>query len=360
MKPVLDEQSFRQVISVERKRTERSRNLFLLMLVDTGANATGVSNGVADNIIAALASETRETDVLGWHKFGQMLGVMFTEISQANRNSILELMLGRMGEVLRQALPAEQFENVRLAFHLFPEDWEFDKPEGPTSPALYPDLATRRDSKRTFTVLKRVVDISGSCLAMLVGSPLFLLIALGIKLSSRGPVFFRQERIGQYGVPFTFLKFRSMCVNTDADAHKEYVRKLIAGEINCEAADNAGPVVYKMTEDSRVTPIGKFLRRTSLDELPQFFNVLRGDMSLVGPRPPIAYEVEAYEIWHRARLLEAKPGITGLWQVKGRSRVKFDEMVRLDLRYARTWTPWLDIKILLQTPKAVVLGEGAF
>jgi lipopolysaccharide/colanic/teichoic acid biosynthesis glycosyltransferase len=118
--------------------------------------------------------------------------------------------------------------------------------------------------------------------------------------------------------------------------------------------------VYKLTKDPRITPVGSFLRRTSFDELPQFINVLRGDMSLVGPRPAVPYEVEAYDLWHRSRIFEVKPGITGLWQVNGRSRVKFDDMVRLDLRYARACSFWLDIKILLLTPIAVVFGEGAY
>jgi lipopolysaccharide/colanic/teichoic acid biosynthesis glycosyltransferase len=118
--------------------------------------------------------------------------------------------------------------------------------------------------------------------------------------------------------------------------------------------------VYKLTSDKRITRLGKFLRRTSLDELPQFINVLRGDMSLVGPRPPIPYELAAYQTWHRRRLLEVKPGITGLWQVTGRSTVDFDEMVRLDLRYATSWTPWLDLRILIRTPAAVIKGSGAY
>jgi lipopolysaccharide/colanic/teichoic acid biosynthesis glycosyltransferase len=118
--------------------------------------------------------------------------------------------------------------------------------------------------------------------------------------------------------------------------------------------------VYKIQDDPRVTRVGKFLRKTSLDELPQLINVLKGEMSLVGPRPPIPYELEAYQIWHRRRVLEAQPGITGLWQVNGRSRIKFDDMVRLDLQYARTWSVWLDIKILWQTPRAVLFGAGAY
>ena len=157
-----------------------------------------------------------------------------------------------------------------------------------------------------------------------------------------------------------FLKFRSMYVDNDADVHKKYVQQLIAGKAEKQPSNGNGQGVYKLTKDSRITSVGAFLRKTSLDELPQFFNVLKGEMSLVGPRPPVPYEVEAYDIWHRRRLLEAKPGITGLWQVSGRSRVKFDDMVRLDLQYARNWSPWMDVKILVRTPGAVLLGEGAY
>jgi lipopolysaccharide/colanic/teichoic acid biosynthesis glycosyltransferase len=196
--------------------------------------------------------------------------------------------------------------------------------------------------------------------ALLLFAPLLLGIALAIKVTSKGPVFFRQKRVGQHGEQFVFLKFRSMHVNNDSGVHKEYVRQLIAGRAQRHPSNGNGKGVYKLTKDTRITRIGAFLRRTSLDELPQFINVLRGEMSLVGPRPAIAYEVEAYDIWHRRRVLEAKPGITGLWQVNGRSRVKFDDMVRLDLRYAKTWSPWMDLKILLRTPVAVVFGDGAY
>jgi lipopolysaccharide/colanic/teichoic acid biosynthesis glycosyltransferase len=150
-----------------------------------------------------------------------------------------------------------------------------------------------------------------------------------------------------------------MLVNNDHSAHKEYVTKFIASEANKQPANGNGKSVYKLTGDPRVTRVGKFLRRTSLDELPQFLNVLTGEMSLVGPRPPIPYELAAYQTWHRRRLLEVKPGITGLWQVTGRSRVNFDEMVRLDLRYATSWSPSLDFSILMRTPIAVIKGEGA-
>ena len=151
-----------------------------------------------------------------------------------------------------------------------------------------------------------------------------------------------------------------MHVNNDPSVHKEYVTKLIAGQAEREGSNGNGKGVYKLTNDRRITPVGKFLRRTSLDELPQFLNVLRGDMSLVGPRPAIPYEVAAYETWHRRRVLEVKPGITGSWQVNGRSRVKFNEMVRLDLQYAKSWSPWMDINILMRTPRAVIRGDGAY
>ena len=134
---------------------------------------------------------------------------------------------------------------------------------------------------------------------------------------------------------------------------------LIAGGGSLEQNGSNQRIQYKLTADPRITPLGKLLRKTSLDELPQFFNVLTGEMSLVGPRPPVTYEFESYDLWHKQRLLAVKPGITGLWQVDGRSRMKFDDMVRLDIKYARSWSLWLDLKVLLQTPPAVLSGDGA-
>jgi lipopolysaccharide/colanic/teichoic acid biosynthesis glycosyltransferase len=190
--------------------------------------------------------------------------------------------------------------------------------------------------------------------ALLLLSPVFFSIAALIKATSKGPVFFKQRRIGQAGKEFTFLKFRSMHVNNDPAIHQEYVRKLISQELT--EADGT----YKIKNDPRVTAIGRLLRKSSLDELPQFINVLKGDMSLVGPRPPIPYEFENYSLWHRRRILEAKPGLTGVWQVSGRSRTTFDEMVRMDLRYIREQCLWLDVKILFKTPLAVLKGDGAY
>jgi lipopolysaccharide/colanic/teichoic acid biosynthesis glycosyltransferase len=177
-----------------------------------------------------------------------------------------------------------------------------------------------------------------------------------VKLTSKGPVFFRQQRVGEVGRPFTMFKFRTMQVNCDHRIHQQYVESFI--QANQPAASGTG-AVFKLVDDPRVTSIGNFLRRSSIDELPQFWNVLRGEMSLVGPRPPLPYEVARYKRWHRRRVLEVKPGITGLWQVKGRSRTTFDEMVRLDLQYARSYSLWMDLVILLATPRAVLSGKGA-
>ncbi|HKS74411.1 MAG TPA: sugar transferase [Terriglobales bacterium] len=355
---VLDQELFHKTISLERKRSERSRKPFLLMLLDTGAELSAPSNHqIRYELISGLIRMTRETDAVGWYQSSSTLGAMFTEIGNEDRNKIMGTMLLRVTSMLHEHLTLEQFSRVGISFHIFPEHWDVEGPDGPSNPVLYPDLPKREEMRKVSRIVKRAMDIAGSLLALIVGSPIFLLLAMVIKLTSKGPVFYRQQRLGQYGVPFFLLKFRSMHENNDNSLHKEYVRQLIAGVAEKKPTNGNGHAVYKLTSDPRITPVGAFLRRSSLDELPQFINVLKGDMSLVGPRPPIGYEVETYELWHRRRLLEAKPGITGLWQVNGRNRLGFDEMVRLDLRYAKTWSPWMDVKILLRTPRA--MAEGA-
>lgn len=358
LKEVLTEEVFRRMISLERKRSERTQRPFVLLLMDTGRSQPTEKNGrVLLDILFALETATRETDIMGWHETNSAVGVMFTEITLDNK-LILSTILARISEVLRGRLTSEQFGEIKFSFHLFPEEWDPTNPERQSNPALYPDLHERNGANRLGRAMKRGIDIVGSLLLLALFSPVFFVIAAAVKLTSRGPVLFRQQRVGEHGTPFIFLKFRSMCENNDASQHRDYVRKLIAGQAVKQTNDE-GEGIFKLTNDPRITPVGNFLRRTSLDELPQFLNVLRGDMSLVGPRPPLPYEVEAYATWHRRRLLEAKPGITGLWQVQGRSRIGFDEMVRLDLRYARDCSPWLDLKILAQTPKAVIAGNGA-
>jgi lipopolysaccharide/colanic/teichoic acid biosynthesis glycosyltransferase len=354
---VLSEESFKRMIAIERKRTERSREPFLLMLVEAGRqHGSEKSSKALDKIVSAMLSSTRETDVVGWYKGRTTVGVMFTGLAVKDKSAVLSTILNRVSAALRDELPSDQFSQISLSFHFFPDEWDHENSVRPSNPVLYPDLLSATSSKHSLLVIKRAMDIFGSALLVILCAPLLLIIAMAVKISSRGPVLFRQDRVGQYGRRFTFLKFRSMRADNDPSVHKEYVTKLIAGEAERMPSRAAGEGVYKLAQDTRVTHIGRFLRKTSLDELPQLLNVLRGDMSLVGPRPPIPYELAAYQTWHRRRLLEVKPGITGLWQVTGRSRVKFDDMVRLDLRYAMSWSPWLDVKILARTPGAVIKG----
>ncbi len=310
-------------------------------------------------VVSALCCSTRETDIAGWYREGAILGVLFTEIN-AEGSAPESLIRAKVTDALCARLDAEQVGRIRCSLHRFPEDWDLTSPGPPIDAKLYPDLFGRDEARKFTMFVKRLVDVIGSILAIILCLPLWVAIALAIKLTSKGPVLFRQERVGRYGARFVFLKFRSMkCVN-DPSIHREYVRRLIVGAADSGQPSASQKSVYKIRDDPRVTRVGKFIRRTSLDELPQFINVLKGEMSLVGPRPAIPYELEVYQAWHRLRMLEAKPGITGLWQVSGRSRTTFDNMVRLDLQYARNWSLWWDMKILLQTPFAVLFCEGAY
>jgi len=355
---ILDETSFRSMIALERKRTERSRKPVLLMLLDAGNFLPFDRSGrVLSSLLSALSLSTRDTDVTGWYKNNSVVGVMFTEITMDDHGAILGTMMDRVSQTLRNNLSMNKFSQISISLHVFPEDW--DQETSPGNPALYPDLVHRDEKQKGALAIKRLMDIVGSLTAIVLFAPLFLLVAVLVKLGSKGPVLYKQERLGQFGNPFSFLKFRSMYANNDPKIHQEFMKRVISGDHDGET-EGEEKKVYKMTNDPRITRVGRFLRRTSLDELPQLFNVLSGEMSLVGPRPPLAYECQEYEIWHRRRVLEVKPGMTGLWQVKGRSRVRFDDMVRLDLQYVRTWSLWLDIQILLKTPLAVLLGGDAF
>ena len=356
----LNERAFMRMIAIERKRTERSGDPFLLMLLEAGnLQGTGENEGVLDSVLSALLSFFRETDVIGWYKDQTAVGVVFTGLVTEDKISILNLIQSRVSTLLRDKLTPGQFNQISISFYFFPDDWDDGNSGPPITPSLYPDLLNPGKGRRFLLAVKRAIDIVGSVLALIVSMPLLYIVGIAIKLSSKGPVLFRQKRVGQYGKRFTVLKFRTMQIDNDRSVHKKFVTKLIANEAEPLPSDVDGEGVYKLTNDNRVTRVGRFLRRTSLDEVPQFLNVLMGDMSLVGPRPAVLYELKAYQTWHRRRVLDFKPGITGLWQVIGRSRVKFDEMVRMDLQYASTWSFWLDFKILLLTPLAVIKGKGA-
>jgi len=202
--------------------------------------------------------------------------------------------------------------------------------------------------------LKRLIDF----LLILLVLPLFcllvLVLAIAFKLNSPGPVFYKQRRIGKDGVPFEMWKFRSMRVGNDSQLHREHVQRLIRENVR---PSDLGVKSLKLKNDPRVTPLGRFLRVMSLDELPQLINVLRGEMSIVGPRPPLPYEYEIYNEWHRQRL-SVLPGITGLWQVTAHNQVPFDEMVEIDLQYIESMSLWLDLKLIFLTPLEILHGKG--
>jgi exopolysaccharide biosynthesis polyprenyl glycosylphosphotransferase len=204
--------------------------------------------------------------------------------------------------------------------------------------------------------VKRAIDVLGAILGGILLMPVFLVAAVLIKLTSPGPVFFKQTRIGKEGREFTFYKFRSM-VSGDDSKYREYLKAFVE-DGRAAGVDEKGCKVYKIMDDPRITPFGRFLRKTSLDEFPQIINVLKGDMSLVGPRPCLPYEWKLYKDWEKVRL-SVTPGLTGLWQVTGRSNVTFHDMVMLDLYYISNWSFWWDLKLIFQTVPVILLGKGA-
>ncbi len=208
-------------------------------------------------------------------------------------------------------------------------------------------------------VAKRLMDIAFSAAGLLAISPVLLVLGILVKLDSPGGMFFVQERVGLNGRTFRMIKFRSMRADSDPAIHKAFLEKMIQDGGEHHELDANGKPVYKIVKDPRITRFGQFIRKTSIDELPQLFNVLRGDMSLVGPRPPIQYEVDAYKDWHMKRLY-IRPGLTGLWQVSGRNRLSFDQMVQLDIAYIEQWSLWTDIKILFRTIPVVLHLDQAF
>lgn len=217
-----------------------------------------------------------------------------------------------------------------------------------------------RESSRAWSLpIKRAIDFIGSLIGLVVLSPVFLIIVVLIRRESSGPAIFKQTRLGRNGKPFTFYKFRSMLEDSGSSVHENYIYELIHGQDVKATLANGGEKAFKLTDDNRITRFGRFLRRTSLDELPQLINVLKGEMSLVGPRPAIPYEVKMYKDWYKRRLTVV-PGITGLWQVSGRSELSFEDMVRLDIDYVDNWSLWSDIKILSKTIWVVLRRRGAW
>jgi lipopolysaccharide/colanic/teichoic acid biosynthesis glycosyltransferase len=380
---ILNKSEFNDLISYERERSERTNSPFSLIYVDL-SKINGRTNGKSfEKIIKTIAISIRNIDRTGWLK-NNTIGIFLpdTQITGAKTAAIKfkNKLIKSLGEdffllnfvVSTYPSPFDSKENK-----LRSKDTTSSVSSQPTifkmeylsNPQMSDSISVDSSCILDLSVLglrddwqfviKRLMDIVGALVGIIIFSPLRLIIAAVVKLTSKGPVFFQQERTGYHGKKFLFLKFRSMFTNNDESLHREYVEKLIQGnhdEINMGSKDCP---YYKIKNDPRVTPLGRILRKSSMDELPQFFNVLKGQMSLVGPRPPIPYELENYQSWHLKRILDVKPGITGLWQVKGRSLSTFNEMVRLDLQYSKKWNLWLDIKILLSTIKVVLMGNGA-
>ncbi len=354
---LLDERYFVRMLRLERKRCERSHEPFALILFEGSALFEAPAGIIAD-LARAISSCTRETDVFGWYEQGRVLGLIVSQVGNPACSNA-SLVAARIADTLEQRLPDELIAQLKTRVRVFPEESADERDSGDNY-TFYRDLSDGHYHKRKARGTKRLFDVLFGAAALIALSPVLLLIALLIKCTSKGPVLFRQQRVGRFGVPFTFLKFRSMYVNNDPKIHQEYVAKLISGQLQNGKEDRPSGATFKIVNDPRVTPFGRFLRKSSLDELPQLINVLTGEMSLVGPRPPLPYEFEQYRTWHKRRVFEVKPGITGLWQVMGRSKTSFDEMVRLDLRYVRSWSLGLDFRILMETPKAVLSGEGAY
>jgi len=345
---LLNQALFQHALTRQQKQSERFEEPFGLVLISVGPDA----QAQWATVVEVLSGAARNTDIVGWFEEGLVVGVIRarTDMDHFETGSSLQATVER--ELARRA-----GSNGRASYRVDAEVY------APAPGAARPRLAEAKGFSRTTgdvarLAAKRALDVAGSATLLVLSSPAMLVVSALVKLTSDGPVFFRQERIGEGGRSFMMLKFRTMQFNAAHDLHQQFVSQYIQGA-SVNGTQNDTAPIFKIVADPRVTRIGHFLRRSSLDEFPQFWNVLKGEMSLVGPRPPLPYEVNVYKPWHKRRVLEAKPGITGLWQVIGRSRTTFDEMVRLDLQYARQQSLWGDIKILLATPRAVLTGKGA-
>ena len=309
--------------------------------------------GFVDDDPAKLGTEIDGIAVLGNVEDLEELG----QSTRADQIFLAIPSLGQEGTLAMMSRCMEAQLPVRLVsdiLHLIVKDTQVETIDG------IPTYGIRTEGGvQLGAFVKRSFDLAVSASLLLIFAPLLLFIALLIKIFSPGPVLFKQVRAGQYGQEFTMCKFRTMKLQTDDSIHREYATNFITGKKLDFADERKQEQVFKMTKDPRITPVGHILRRTSLDELPQLLNVVWGDMSIVGPRPPIFYELNHYKEWHKKRL-RAKPGLTGLWQVSGRSSVPFDEMVLLDLYYIDHWSLKTDLEILFRTIPVVLFGEGAY
>jgi lipopolysaccharide/colanic/teichoic acid biosynthesis glycosyltransferase len=341
------EQFLRQLLH-EKHRTDRSKthiSVALFHLDRNKVNQPGYVNWVLDS----LRKGKRETDILGYLS-EDLVAVILTDTHKQGTQDFVQKVVSLTGRqhftTTTGTYPDQVFDDLFAEVRNSTDAYQLLLDASP-------------EVKGTGYPLKRSLDVVGSLALILLLWPLMLVAAIAITLNSSGPVIFKQMRLGRKGIPFAFYKFRSMLWNADDRIHRDYVASLIKGDISGVNQGNATHPLFKIKSDPRVTPVGRIIRKTSIDELPQLLNVLKGDMSLVGPRPPLPYEAEKYQSWHLRRILEIKPGITGIWQVEGRSRTSFDDMVRMDLMYIRRCSLMLDLKILIKTVKVVLRCDGA-
>ncbi|WP_349026672.1 sugar transferase [Methyloglobulus sp.] len=347
---VFDQSCFLEQLRLEKHRAQRSKTALSIVLLTQDKPKSEGLTGISE-MLKFVRTITRETDVVGYiDKY--TLGVLlpYTDEIGAQRigEKIVNSYINPQLAIVASTYPDQIFDSLAKNGCVSSDVLKLMLEDSIAPGSLYK------------LQIKRAIDVIGSLIALSILSPVMLVAAALVKFNSPGPVIFKQTRLGKKGIPFTFYKFRSMRTDTNDQIHRDYVIKLINGDddITINNGDVQNPL-YKINYDPRVTSVGSVIRKTSIDELPQLYNVLKGDMSLVGPRPPLGYEAEKYQSWHLRRILEMKPGITGLWQVEGRSRTGFDEAVRLDVRYLQTWSLMLDIKILFRTIKEVLQCRGA-
>jgi lipopolysaccharide/colanic/teichoic acid biosynthesis glycosyltransferase len=352
--------SFRMILERERARAERTGHIFSLVIFSFN-HGKGTDAVMLEQLGTVLVQKVRMSDELGWYDEGKSIGTLLPGTTANGAAQFIEILREKIGEEVES----------RLVSTVYTYPYPLDATDGCKEAAEERDtrsksmaslFATANSSPMTpspgttarplevlyarpFPLWKRAIDFFGALLFLFLLSPLFLLVALFIKVVSPGPVLYRQQRIGYMRKTFTFWKFRTMHVHSDTEKHRQHLRYLIETDTPMIKLDDGN--------DNRIIPFGKFLRYSCIDELPQLINVLKGDMSLVGPRPCLPYEAEKYLHWH-ARRFDTMPGMTGLWQVSGKNRMTFKEMIRLDIRYSRTMSLLLDTKILFLTGPAVL------
>jgi len=339
---------FLKQLRLEKLRAQRSKSTLSIILLTLDKETEDESINM-NEILDLVQTKIRDTDISGFVNHNT-IGVLLPNTDEKGAKELCQkLVSGNKNpqfSTTTSSYPDHIFESLEKTGSILPGAFPFQLED--SKGALWFKL-----------LLKRGVDIVGSIIGMLALMPVMLITALAIKVTSPGPVIFKQIRLGKQGIPFTFYKFRSMHINMDDQIHRDYIRDFIKGDHAKVNQGDAEKPLYKIKSDPRTTRVGRFIRKTSIDELPQFFNVLKGDMSLVGPRPSLPYEAEKYQSWHLRRILDMKPGITGLWQVEGRSKTGWDDTVRLDIRYIRFWSLMLDFKILFKTVKVVLRDRGA-